>query len=79
VPVAVLQGQDDGHPGIWNPYAWGQYNNGTEWETSDAESKRPVRYMSGGRTNADRKLKNYFEAGFQNGGSRIASPKTQEL
>ena len=37
VPVAVLQGQDDGHPGIWNPYAWGQYNNGTEWETSDAE------------------------------------------
>ncbi len=37
VPVAVLQGQADGHPGIWNPYAWGQYNNGTEWETSDAE------------------------------------------
>ena len=32
--------------------------------------KRPVRYMSGGRTNADRKLKNYFEAGFQNGGRR---------
>ena len=34
------------------------------------DSKRPVRYMSGGRTKADRKLKNYFEAGFQNGGSR---------
>ncbi|MBO4632177.1 MAG: beta-galactosidase trimerization domain-containing protein [Lentisphaeria bacterium] len=36
-PAAVLQGQDDGHPGIWNPYAWGQYENGREWETSDAE------------------------------------------
>ena len=34
------------------------------------KGKRPVRYMSGGRTNADRKLKNYFEMGFQNGGSR---------
>lgn len=36
-PMAVLQGKDDGHPGIWNPYAWGQYENGPEWETSDAE------------------------------------------
>ena len=36
-PMAVLLGKDDGHPGIWNPYAWGQYENGTEWETSDAE------------------------------------------
>ena len=33
--------------------------------------KRPVRYMSAAfRTKADRKLKNYFEMGFQNGGSR---------
>ncbi len=37
VPAAILQGNADGHPGIWNPYAWGQYNNGTEWETSDDE------------------------------------------
>ena len=37
VPAAILQGKADGHPGIWNPYAWGQYNNGEEWETSDAE------------------------------------------
>ena len=36
-PMAVLLGNDDGHPGIWNPYAWGQYENGPEWETSDAE------------------------------------------
>ena len=41
--------------------------------------KRPVRYMSATfRTNADRKLKNYFEAGFQNGGSRAASQKTRD-
>ncbi len=37
VPMAVLQGKDDGHPGIWNPYAWGQYENGEAWESSDAE------------------------------------------
>ncbi|MBO4632783.1 MAG: beta-galactosidase trimerization domain-containing protein [Lentisphaeria bacterium] len=37
VPTAIFQGKEDGHPGIWNPYVWGQYNNGTEWETSDAE------------------------------------------
>lgn len=36
-PFAVVQGKDDGHPGIWNPYSWGQYNNGREWESSDAE------------------------------------------
>lgn len=37
VPAAILQGEADGHPGLWNPYAWGQYDNGEEWETSDAE------------------------------------------
>lgn len=32
--------------------------------------KRPVRYMSATfRSKADRKLKNYFEMGFQNGGT----------
>lgn len=36
-PFAIVQGKDDGHPGIWNPYSWGQYNNGREWESSDAE------------------------------------------
>ena len=34
---AMMLGQDDGHPGIWNPYSWGQYENGKEWESSDAE------------------------------------------
>ncbi len=36
-PCAMMLGQDDGHPGIWNPYSWGQYENGKEWESSDAE------------------------------------------
>ena len=36
-PCAMMLGQDDGHPGIWNPYAWGQYENGEEWESSGAE------------------------------------------
>ena len=36
-PLAIVQGSDDGHPGIWNPYCWGQYNNGRKWESSDAE------------------------------------------
>ena len=36
-PAAVLLGNCDGHPGIWNPYAWGQYESGGKWETSDAE------------------------------------------
>ena len=36
-PCAIVLGQDDGHPGIWNPYAWGQYEKGPEWESSDAE------------------------------------------
>ena len=35
-------------------------------------SKCPVRYMSGAfRTKADRELNNYFEMGFQNGGSIV--------
>jgi len=34
---AIVQGKDDGHPGIWNPYSWGQYNNGRQWESSEAE------------------------------------------
>lgn len=37
IPVGVIHGNFDGHPGIWNPYAWGQVNNGQEWESSDVE------------------------------------------
>lgn len=36
-PAAIVRGVDDGHPGIWNPYAWGVYECGEEWESSDAE------------------------------------------
>ena len=36
-PFAVVRGRNDGHPGLWNPYAWGQYESGREWETSDEE------------------------------------------
>ena len=36
-PAAVVRGRDDGHPGIWNPYAWGIYEDGGKWESSDAE------------------------------------------
>ena len=37
-PLGILHGQDDGQPGIWNPYVWGQYDNGREWECGDAEA-----------------------------------------
>ena len=37
-PLGILHGQDDGQPGIWNPYVWGQYENGREWECGDAEA-----------------------------------------
>ena len=36
-PAAIVRGKDDGHPGIWNPYAWGVYESGEQWESSDAE------------------------------------------
>ena len=35
--MAIVRGRDDGHPGIWNPYAWGIYNCGEAWEYSDAD------------------------------------------
>ncbi|OQA82024.1 MAG: hypothetical protein BWY31_03478 [Lentisphaerae bacterium ADurb.Bin242] len=38
VPVGIIHGNCDGQPGIWNPYAWGQVDNGPEWESSDAEN-----------------------------------------
>lgn len=38
VPVGVIHGNYDGQPGIWNPYAWGQVDNGPEWESSDTEN-----------------------------------------
>ena len=37
VRFGVIHGQDDGHPGIWNPYVWGQYEDGHEWESGPAE------------------------------------------
>ncbi|MBE6357353.1 MAG: hypothetical protein E7058_09645 [Lentisphaerae bacterium] len=36
-PMAIVRGRDDGHPGIWNPYAWGIYECGEAWEYSDAD------------------------------------------
>ncbi len=35
-PAAVVHGQDDGHPGIWNQYVWGQYR--PDWESSEPEA-----------------------------------------
>ena len=37
INFGVIHGQDDGHPGIWNPYVWGQYEDGNEWESGPAE------------------------------------------
>ncbi|MBP5641249.1 MAG: hypothetical protein J6X55_17365 [Victivallales bacterium] len=37
VRLAVINGNCDGAPGLWNKYAWGQYNNGDQWKDSDAE------------------------------------------
>ncbi len=36
-PFAVVRADTDGHPGLWNPYAWGQYERGRAWESSDDE------------------------------------------
>lgn len=36
-PLALAFGQFDGCPGLWNTYAWGQYQNGDQWKDSDAE------------------------------------------
>lgn len=36
-PVAVVFGNNEGCPGLWNPYAWGQYDNGKKWEAGPAE------------------------------------------
>ncbi len=36
-PVGVMFGNHEGFPNIWNPYAWGQYENGSEWEAGPAE------------------------------------------
>ncbi|MBR4221715.1 MAG: hypothetical protein IKR81_11190 [Victivallales bacterium] len=37
VKMAVIFGQYDGCPGLWNKYAWGQYESGNQWKDSDAE------------------------------------------
>ena len=36
-PVAVVFGNNEGCPGLWNPYAWGQYGGGEKWEAGPAE------------------------------------------
>lgn len=43
-PLAIVRGDDDGHPGIWNPYAWGVYNSGSQWELSDADKAWEMYY-----------------------------------
>lgn len=35
--IAVIFGHNEGCPGVWNPYAWGQYGNGEKWEEGPAE------------------------------------------
>jgi hypothetical protein len=35
--LAIVFGNHEGSPGIWNPYAWGQYENGEKWEAGPAE------------------------------------------
>ncbi len=61
-PLGIVRGSDDGHPGIWNPYAWGVYEAGKEWETSNAERgwelydlffRRDDAFSSGNTGNAD--------------------------
>ena len=37
VKMAVIYGMYDGCPGLWNKYAWGQYESGNQWKDSDAE------------------------------------------
>ena len=36
-PLAVVFGHLEGYPNLWNPYAWGQYQNGEHWEAGPAE------------------------------------------
>ena len=36
-PLALAFGQYDGCPGLWNPYAWGQYEQGDAWKNGPAE------------------------------------------
>lgn len=35
--IGILFGRNEGFPNLWNPYAWGQYENGTEWEAGPPE------------------------------------------
>lgn len=35
--LAIIFGQYDGCPGLWNKYCWGQFENGREWVSGDAE------------------------------------------
>ena len=37
-PIAVAFGNHEGYPNLWNPYAWGQYENGSEWEAGPPEN-----------------------------------------
>ncbi len=37
VRLGIISGQYDGCPGLWNPYFWGQYQQGEEWKDSAAE------------------------------------------
>lgn len=36
-PIGILFGNHEGAPNLWNPYAWGQYENGEHWEAGAAE------------------------------------------
>lgn len=35
--VGIVSGNHDGAPGLWNPYAWGQYAKDEMWESGPAE------------------------------------------
>ena len=37
VKIAFAHGNLDGHPGLWNKYVWGQYENGDKWLHGPAE------------------------------------------
>ena len=37
VSIGIVFGNHEGCPGLWNPYAWGQYENGEKWEAGPAE------------------------------------------
>lgn len=36
--IAVVHGHLDGYAGLWNPYVWGQYQDGEKWLNGDAEA-----------------------------------------